>query len=503
MDFLLENESFENKIALLSLRKRLNYPANPKVLTDKQLARQLIENHMLAKRFPPNIDSDIVMGLSDEMIEKECFITIDSSAEDISKASFILQRFVQISTTIPEGKLALTQVFGNLDVMVKKENPAPKNTAQANRTHVYILKTKQDLVLKNDEGIDTLHEAIVAFCALNNLRNITLAFAATLAVFRCSDYVGTSWCTNISSMYKYTVMENVEGVPLSSIYLSLTKNETYIILYQLAGSLQLAYNMYEFKHNDLHRNNVMIYRSAKEREVYVGNGQYIKTNLILRIIDFGYSEIEGLNVKGFLAILSDLFRIISSCAIYAINNDNAFTETFRYFDKDTPINIADIQKKYPSYALKKSDNRNTFEDFLLYLNVLYPLPKKYSLNREMNKKVLTKEKFPKLKPVLVETDPFYYLFRQRYVESLTNCENTYTLKKFQNIEGLMANIKKVMKELKASVSVNEIKTVLTARGLENCGKLVLNSTGQIKILKELDLLCTLAEQKIYQIAINQ
>ena len=94
MDFLLENESFENKIALLSLRKRLNYPANPKVLTDKQLARQLIENHMLAKRFPPNIDSDIVMGLSDEMIEKECFITIDSSAEDISKASFILQRFL-------------------------------------------------------------------------------------------------------------------------------------------------------------------------------------------------------------------------------------------------------------------------------------------------------------------------------------------------------------------------------------------------------------------------
>ena len=86
------------------------------------------------------------------------------------------------------------------------------------------------------------------------------------------------------------LMEWIDGVTLSKYILVATVQEIVCILLQCVSALHMAYVKYRFVHHDLNLDNIIIQRLNQEISVPLADGRFIKTKLVARIIDFGFSR---------------------------------------------------------------------------------------------------------------------------------------------------------------------------------------------------------------------
>lgn len=243
----------------------------------------------------------------------------------------------------------------------------------------FVLKSPRSL----EDPDELLHEAMVAFSALNELRNLIPNFSYVYGIVKCSPPYVTdereviAWCNTNKLPVSYVIYEKIEK---SESFESFCKNkncnlgifmENYL---QIVLSLREAQKQFKFSHNDLHSQNVLIkiYPEKKFEIPYnTENGkEYLLSNgTVATIIDYGSSHIELQNEKGeifhFGNIIGDLtpygiyrdkmnpiidvYKLLCFCLLSMLeNNDKCFNECkdiLFYFNKsEDPITIINKQK---------------------------------------------------------------------------------------------------------------------------------------------------------------
>lgn len=157
--------------------------------------------------------------------------------------------------------------------------------------------------ITNDLKSDSLsHEAIVGMGAINKIRNKVPNFMHTYAAFMCSppilnekDEIVT-WCPIGETKVTYLVLENIRNaLSMKDIIKKLTVDEYLQIYIQILNALNVAYKQFDFTHYDLHLDNVLIQELSYTVSIPFydprGGVKYIQSNLIPRIIDYGYSHV--------------------------------------------------------------------------------------------------------------------------------------------------------------------------------------------------------------------
>lgn len=200
---------------------------------------------------------------------------------------------------------------------------------------------------------DMTREYLVSFAALNNMRAYLPNFMYCFGNFDCpSGPDKTKFCEGSSRNIPFIVNEYFEGNTLDSeLKKSKPKNEVVLDWYlQILIALQLSQYLYQFSHNDLHSNNVMLRTASADLE-YSVNFPYgvftvkIKTgDLIPVIIDYGMSTAKindiTTGVTDFIHINRMNFLVPGYDALFLLSTIN----TRGYFD--------DIMKKFPGMPYK-------------------------------------------------------------------------------------------------------------------------------------------------------
>lgn len=156
---------------------------------------------------------------------------------------------------------------------------------------------------------NNLHEAFIGF-QLNKLRSSIVNFMYTYSYMKLPSIIGYSdQFIALKNDKDYLFVENIPSITLAD-FINLpecTVNITKIILLQIFFSLQLAYKEFDFTHYDLHGKNILVRRLLEEVQLmysYHGKMFYMKTNLVVFIIDYGKAHIQidgyhyGQQVKG-------------------------------------------------------------------------------------------------------------------------------------------------------------------------------------------------------------
>ena len=390
MERLLKNESFENKLSLLSLLRNSKDPTNNNALD----CLRTIEEFGILKIFPDTIDYDLVqstnMGIS--LMKKNL-----RSSQNVYNLSYFIQRLVNICSSIPNGKIILTDELGVLDL--------EKYDQSSDQLVSYISMKKQNILSLEYTNInDFLHTAFVAFYALNNLRDITDIFPAVFGVFSCSDIIGESnYCTHTDSKYRYMITEPIRGLTVSQF----GKNSNLVteIFVRVVGALHLAYKTYKYKHNSLTLDNIRIIKE-QERDYYVGNNTYIKSEYYVTIIDMGTSSIGSISVPGVekddnsfsdVKKLLDIFKSLGNDydskiselhEIPPVLNENYVTEAINLLHNNEKTVISTRKVLLSPLPLILNKNVEAYKNPMKYLlNAAYVDKLNYSLGRG-NSKIL-------------------------------------------------------------------------------------------------------------------
>ena len=138
----------------------------------------------------------------------------------------------------------------------------------------------------------TLSKEIVIGLLLNTIHEEAPNFMYTYGGFVCSfKGKGKKFTMCQGKEKEVGIFENVEGTLLSNFKFGKQPLQTQISIFmQIIHSLQIAYERFGFKHNDLNFQNVIIKVLPKAQIVKI-NSFSILTNVIPVIIDYGCSEI--------------------------------------------------------------------------------------------------------------------------------------------------------------------------------------------------------------------
>lgn len=150
-----------------------------------------------------------------------------------------------------------------------------------------------------------IHEYFVATYGTNMLRTKIPNFAYVFGMFKCSAPVHISpvdkskvetWCT-MENGGEYLVYENIDNSVTMADYINIATASEWLNAYmQILYSVHMAYKEIDFTHYDLHAGNVVIRNPNKGKfsikyETEEGV-EYVISNRIATIIDFGYSHIK-------------------------------------------------------------------------------------------------------------------------------------------------------------------------------------------------------------------
>lgn len=163
---------------------------------------------------------------------------------------------------------------------------------------------------------DLLHEVTVGM-TLNTLRSYVPNFAYVFGGFKCTppiieeihnptgktDRVPASWCNTSNNLnITYAIYENIApAISMKEYTEKCTFNQFLDKYLQILYALLVAQQLYDYGHDDLHGENVLIRSLDSSRRISIpyntekGTIEYLNTDGIATIIDYGMSHIK---VKG-------------------------------------------------------------------------------------------------------------------------------------------------------------------------------------------------------------
>jgi hypothetical protein len=157
----------------------------------------------------------------------------------------------------------------------------------------------------NQQELNNLLHEFVIGSALNFLRERTPGFMFTYGGFFCSGFAYTvnDLCLlddNDAALTTLTFSEFIDGQPLSRYAGS---NQLEDLMKQVLWTLVIGGQFFEFSHNDLHRENILVRKLQTPKQITYkfrdGSMQQITTDLVPQIIDFGKARVKVKNSQIF------------------------------------------------------------------------------------------------------------------------------------------------------------------------------------------------------------
>jgi hypothetical protein len=266
-----------------------------------------------------------------------------------------------------------------------------------NASDMFVLK------VANDPLHDELrHEMIVGLYGTNKLRKYIPNFAYVYGGFKCSPPLidpetkkVVSWCLNDRNAVNYVLYEYIHPAVSFEDYLKTCTGTQFLNIYvQIMYALRLGLKLIDFCHYDLHHKNILLrklttiegpFQIAYETEHGV---EYIVTDLIPTIIDYGYAHIvlEGgqhLGKNGLVPfsifsyrsnIMHDLYKLLMFCLMTSYKYENhsviiEATKIFRFFNQTEEPQSALNEQMIVRYAfpLNETTNNITIDDLASYI----------------------------------------------------------------------------------------------------------------------------------------
>jgi hypothetical protein len=167
------------------------------------------------------------------------------------------------------------------DVYKTKDEPGSKSIP-------FVIKVSAD------ERIHSIHEAFVGLFGTNQLRDYVPNFAYVFGTFECPNIVEGRCCVGEETR-RYVMYENITDSVSANLFFGNPDVSLYHkinVLFQLFSALDLARNLIDFTHYDLHGDNVLVKELKKEVCIPCHNEvvSYIRTRYVPIIIDFGLSH---------------------------------------------------------------------------------------------------------------------------------------------------------------------------------------------------------------------
>jgi len=175
---------------------------------------------------------------------------------------------------------------------------------------LFVLKSPK----RSEFSQELLHEYFVGAFGTNMLRSYMPTFTYIFGTFQCSlpyidstEYLGDTvptskanryaltYCQNNRFPVNYVLYEKVSGISLGEFVRTCTIEEFLSILIQIIFAIQTAYDLFQFSHNDLHTENVLVVTLEQPISIVLrypdGRQQYLQTRVVAKIIDYGRSHI--------------------------------------------------------------------------------------------------------------------------------------------------------------------------------------------------------------------
>lgn len=209
---------------------------------------------------------------------------------------------------------------------------------------------KEDSRLKNvvfkfsDDSLSLYHEAFVAMSSLNNLRRYIPNFMYVYSMSKSKFF-------NVDSPTKNIIVfsEKINGKTFNKYIHDKKVPDSKILSYfiQLIYATGIAHKECGFTHNDLHSDNIII-RDIDKDSFYINySGDFVETDKIATIIDYGYANVKYEKTVHFYQEqvyiyykYSDIIRILFSI----IRRRPAFVKCLKYFFSDTDLfNTTDVE----------------------------------------------------------------------------------------------------------------------------------------------------------------
>lgn len=182
----------------------------------------------------------------------------------------------------------------------------------------YILKSSYNSNVSK-ETLD--REIVIALFGINKLHKFTPNFPKSYGFFSCGPIINNKiMCENTKVKTKYFIQEYVKNSITYRQFLS-DRNIDYekliSVLFQIYISLYIGYENIKFTHNDLHEENILIQKLDERMTLeYVVSGKkiYHSTNILVKIIDFGYSTmiIDGVEYVSSFVHNNNIVKIDSN-----------------------------------------------------------------------------------------------------------------------------------------------------------------------------------------------
>lgn len=253
---------------------------------------------------------------------------------------------------------------------------------------MFVIKTTRP-----DHENNLLHELIVGIYGTNTLRKYVPNFAYIYGGFKCSPPLVDpetkqviSWCINSNYAVNYILYENVSPSINMSLYIQkCTGGEFLNAFMQIIYALRIGLKMIDFTHYDLHGKKVLLRTLPEKKKFQIAYEtergiEYITTNVIATMIDYGYSHIKvgtptpiEVGRHGLIQfsifpyrswIFHDIYKFLMFCLMsaYQYNNQSVIMEAvkiFRFFNQSEDPIVAVNSQWDLRFAFPLTDLTNT------------------------------------------------------------------------------------------------------------------------------------------------
>jgi len=280
-----------------------------------------------------------------------------------------------------------------------------------NGKEMFVVKVSQS---PTDDTL--LHELVVGLYGTNKLRQYVPNFSYIFGGFKCSPPMidpdtkkVITWClNNNNNTVNYVLYENIAPAISVSEYIETCSGKDFVNIYlQIFYALRIGLKVIDFTHYDLHYENVLIRtpdesKSKKNFQIAYDTErgtEYITSNVIATIIDYGFSHIKtddvvdstGAVVKrgqhygksGFINysifpdrswIVHDLYKFLMFCMMKASqhNNRSVMSEAskiFKFFNQteDPLVAIKEQQAILFAFPLTAETKDISPDDLATYI----------------------------------------------------------------------------------------------------------------------------------------
>lgn len=288
---------------------------------------------------------------------------------------------------ITETEIFELNIFNNLTKPKIKHNF--KKIELIHTASASIVFKSNNLILKMQKkrelNSELIHEFLISFLYINEITNYIPNFIKSKGIIygKYPKIDKTKKVYEYKDLFNpknnnilYLVYENCnDSITLENFVNSCTLSDFMLSFLQVLFSLQIAYELYDFKHNDLHTKNVLIKKNLDIKSIkYLTNfGNYnIKTNgNISVIIDYGRSAVVDNGVKfiRFLQHTNPVYDILKLLIwLFYTFPEKLKTETFELFTYFFNVNIEDLGqnlKKARDFYIPELYNFN-LKDYILF-----------------------------------------------------------------------------------------------------------------------------------------